>query len=240
MSPDLSSNGCSVETPDTPERCPSLRRHYQSPPTAGFGRDVRGRSHGVYNKSPRCEPTESSGYSTCHVVHVLNHQQLCDVALGLNYLHFCNVIHGSLKGVSQPSGSHPMIVLTSTQHNIHVDPTGCARITNIGVDMVAQNLAPIQSVPGGYHHNVNWAAPEILEITGTYSKEVDVFSFAGVMIEVRHSQTACSRHLEKRPNVPSAQHRFSPVPHRSAVVRLTRQCWQSSVAIARHAQPIRS
>ena len=33
--------------------------------------------------------------------------------------------------------------------------------------------------------SVRWIAPEILDNRETYSKEADVFSFAGVTIEVR-------------------------------------------------------
>ena len=34
-------------------------------------------------------------------------------------------------------------------------------------------------------HGARWIAPEILDDQGTCSKEADIFSFAGVTIEVR-------------------------------------------------------
>lgn len=71
------------------------------------------------------------------------------------------------------------------QKSILVDPNGCARITDIGLFAVAQYQVSLQNVPGNYQHRVYWAAPEILETPGAYSKEADVFAFAGVVIEVR-------------------------------------------------------
>lgn len=64
-----------------------------------------------------------------------------------------------------------------------MDATGHARITDFGLALVTQTLELIQGDSGGYDHNT-WIAPEILD-GGTYSKEADVFSFAGVAIEVR-------------------------------------------------------
>jgi serine/threonine protein kinase len=79
-----------------------------------------------------------------------------------------------------------------------VDPAGCARITDIGLVMVRQSQVSIQSVPEDFQHHVYWAAPEILNSPGAYSKAADVFSFAGVMIEVCHGEPTWSRH---RPDV---------------------------------------
>jgi serine/threonine protein kinase len=65
-----------------------------------------------------------------------------------------------------------------------VDGTGRARITDFGIAMATQDLEQIRSGSAEYGQSVQWIAPEILESGGTYSKEADVFSFAGVTIEV--------------------------------------------------------
>lgn len=109
--------------------------------------------------------------------------QLSNVAEGLNYLHSCDVIHGDLKGVCDyflPL----LIILTPGQLNILVDAAGQARITNIGIAMTAQDMNSIGSAPIERGHSTQWIAPEILGGRGTYSKEADIFSFAGVAIEV--------------------------------------------------------
>ena len=67
-------------------------------------------------------------------------------------------------------------MLTCRQSNILVDATDRARITDFGLVMVTQDPDQMGSA--------RWIAPEILE-GGTYSKEADIFSFAGVTIEVR-------------------------------------------------------
>ncbi|KAF9647776.1 kinase-like protein [Thelephora ganbajun] len=92
---------------------------------------------------------------------------LSDVAQGLNYLHSCDVIHGGLKGSS-----------------ILVESTGRVQITDIGLVMVTQNLDSIRGASAEHEDSARWIAPEILDDRGTYSKEVDVFSFAMVTIEV--------------------------------------------------------
>ena len=68
------------------------------------------------------------------------------------------------------------------QSNILMDATGHARITDFGLAMITQNLGSIRRTSD---HSTRWIAPEILGDQGTYSKEADVFSFAGVAIEVR-------------------------------------------------------
>ena len=112
--------------------------------------------------------------------------QVSDVAEGLNFLHSHNVIHGDLSGVRDRSRSRFTTVLTPTQPNILVDATGRARITDIGLFMITRDLDLIRSASGWYADRARWLAPEILDDLGTYSKEGDVFSFAMVIIEVRH------------------------------------------------------
>jgi len=114
----------------------------------------------------------------------LSHQ-LSDVAEGLNYLHSCNVIHGDVKGVRGCSRFRFTATLTPTQSNVLVDATGHARITDIGLTVVTQNLGLARSASNEHEHSARWIAPEILDNRGTYSKEADVFSFAMVTIEVR-------------------------------------------------------
>ena len=113
------------------------------------------------------------------------HRQLSGVAEGLSYLHSCDVIHGDLKGVRDCPWYCFTTILTPTQSNIFIDPTGCARITNFGLAVVTQNTKSIKCTWIEYGHGVRWIAPEILDDRGTHSREGDVFSFAMVAIEVR-------------------------------------------------------
>ena len=121
--------------------------------------------------------------------HAYSHRQLCDVAKGLEYLHTCDVIHGDLKGVS--GSKHPFTaVLTLDQKNVLVDDSGHARIADFGLATVAQTMDSIRSAS---HHDCSsrWTAPEILN-GGPHNKQTDIFSFAMIMIEVRHGRyTAC-------------------------------------------------
>ena len=106
--------------------------------------------------------------------------QLSGVAEGLNYLHFCSMIHGDLSGVCDFSIPSSTGVLISGQSNILVDATGHARITDFG-------LAAINSTESGsakHDNSVRWIAPEIIDGREAHSKEGDIFSFAGVAIEV--------------------------------------------------------
>jgi len=72
------------------------------------------------------------------------------------------------------------------QSNILVDGTGHARVTDFGLAMITQDLDSIRGNPAEHDQGALWIAPEILGDRGTYSKEADVFSFAGVAIEVRN------------------------------------------------------
>jgi len=53
--------------------------------------------------------------------------------------------------------------------------------------VVTQSLDSAQSAELQRGHTARWTAPEVLD-EKPYSKEADVFSFAMVMIEVRHSE----------------------------------------------------
>ena len=115
----------------------------------------------------------------------LSRFQLLDVANGLCYLHSHNVTHGDLKGVCGSSKSCFTIILTPAQPNILVDNSGNALIADFGLATVTQNLDSVQGTTSHRGHTPRWAAPEVLN-EGTHSKEADIFSFAMVMIEVRH------------------------------------------------------
>jgi len=66
--------------------------------------------------------------------------------------------------------------------------SGTARIADFGLATVTQNLDSLQSTKCQRGHTARWTAPELLN-EGSYSKESDIFSFAMVMIEVRHGGT---------------------------------------------------
>ena len=73
------------------------------------------------------------------------------------------------------------------QSNILVDTTGRARITDFGLVTISHILDVVRGTPSEHVHGAKWAAPEILDGQGSYSMEADVFSFAGVTIEVSFS-----------------------------------------------------
>ena len=54
--------------------------------------------------------------------------------------------------------------------------------------MVTQDPGSMRGPSPEHDQSGHWIAPEILHDRGTYSKEADVFSFAGVAIEVRCRQ----------------------------------------------------
>ena len=140
----------------------------------------------------------------CHSPDSLTLCQLSDVAEGLNYLHSCDMIHGDLNGVRGCSRSYFATEFTADQSNILVDATGHAQITDFGLAMVAQG--PDSTL------DARWIAPEILSDQGTYSKEADVFSFAGVAIEVRCRQPTWGQRM-------TDCHSFQPGFHRCSSVQ---------------------
>ena len=77
------------------------------------------------------------------------------------------------------------MALMTTQPNILVDGSGSALIADFGLAMVAQNPDSVLSISRQRGYTPQWTAPEILN-NGMHSKEADIFSFAMVMIEVRH------------------------------------------------------
>jgi len=69
-----------------------------------------------------------------------------------------------------------------------VDSSGRARIADFGLATVARNIDSMRNASqcGGASR---WTAPEVLN-GGSHTKEMDLFSFAMVMIEVCHGQSS--------------------------------------------------
>ena len=171
--PGLLPSGCIVETLSTSKHRPTSGRHHRPLPTR-FGPDVRRRSNRVYHEQSRCGQALSRScllYLVLCCTMRLSPYQIPDVAKGLNFLHSRNVIHGDLNGVRDRSRSRFTTVLTSTQPNVLVDATGCARTTDIGLVMVTQDLDLVRNASGWRNDRARWIAPEILDDLGTYSKE---------------------------------------------------------------------
>ena len=120
----------------------------------------------------------------------LTPRQMSDVAEVLHFLHSRDIVHGSLMGVRRFPKSCCTTGLTPEQLNILVDDAGRARITDFSLATVGKNSDSMPIVLDDQSHTARWTAPEILTEQGAYSKESDVFSFAMVMIEVRHRQLA--------------------------------------------------
>ena len=97
------------------------------------------------------------------------------------------MIHGDLRGVHNYSRSFfiPLTSDRSDQSSVLVDSAGRARITDIGLAVVTRDLGSTQSASTNHDHDARWIAPEILDDRGSFSKEGDVFAFAGIAIEVR-------------------------------------------------------
>ena len=72
-----------------------------------------------------------------------------------------------------------------------MDDHGHACIADFGLATVARNMDSMQS-DSPHGHFSRWTAPEVLN-GESYSKEADVFSFAMVMIEVRHGRSTGRR-----------------------------------------------
>ena len=118
--------------------------------------------------------------------------QLSDIANGLDYLHSRYVVHGDLKGVRRCSKSHFSTFLTPGQPNVLVDDAGHARIADFGLATLTQNPFSIETPSAQRGYSPRWTAPEVLD-EKPYSKEADIFSFAMVMIEVRHRRSNMPR-----------------------------------------------
>jgi len=94
---------------------------------------------------------------------------LLNVALGLQYLHSCEVIHGDLKSL-----------------NIVVNGDGRALLVDFGLASVIRGQFSMSySNPGRSCGTQRWMAPEVLRSDETHlSKEADVYAFSMVAIEI--------------------------------------------------------
>jgi len=119
--------------------------------------------------------------------HAHPRRQVSDIANGLSYLHSHDVIHGVIAGVSDCSKCCSAAMLTPVQRNILVDGSGHARIAGFGHTTVTQDLDSAQSTPHSDDCCLRWPAPELCKWRDT--KEGDIFSFAMVMVEVRHGRS---------------------------------------------------
>ena len=96
------------------------------------------------------------------------------------------MVHGDLKGVCERRKPRFTTVLTPGQPNILVDDCGNAHITDFGFTTVTQNPDSMGTASCHHGKTPRWTAPEVLKGGPYDGKEADIFSFAMVMIEVRH------------------------------------------------------
>lgn len=181
----FSSGSRNSETHDTP-KCNTSSGWSNCRPSPANARSGAGRRpFDIPQESTGCGQTLASASTPCRAVAQRTNfpPQLADVAEGLNYLHSCDMIHGHLNGVRHCPRSYSLRYSTApVQQNVFVDGIGHARITG-------SDLAPARGTSAGHDRSARWIAPEALGYWGPHTKEADVFSFAGVTIEVR------SRHL---------------------------------------------
>jgi serine/threonine protein kinase len=105
------------------------------------------------------------------------------------------------------------IVLTSHKRNVLVDGSGRVRIADFGFAAITQSLDSFGNAMVVRGYSVRWTAPEASK-GGMVSQKGDIFSFAMVMVEVRHGRFALSTVLTLcLPGVhrcPSLQYWFKP------------------------------
>jgi serine/threonine protein kinase len=69
-----------------------------------------------------------------------------------------------------------------------MEDSGQVRIADFGFAAVTKNLDSVGNTTAARGHTPRWTAPEILE-GGKHSQKGDIFSFAMVMVEVRHGKS---------------------------------------------------
>jgi len=183
---DVLPRGCSMETLDAPKHLTPPGCHPLSP-TARFKLDVWRGPAGIPQESPQCGPSWARTYpSFCIYPMFYSSSQLSGAAKGLYYLHSCNVIHGDLKGVRGCTKIRSTIILIPDQFNILVDNSGQARIADFGLTIITRGLVSVRPASSHRGHTLQWTAPEVLTGEKKSNKASDIFSFAMVMVEVRH------------------------------------------------------
>jgi len=98
-----------------------------------------------------------------------------------------------------------------------MDATNNARITGFGLTTVTRNLDSARGTTGDLVYSARWTAPEILEGKVIRSKEADIFSFAMVMIEVRHGWVIC---VDPWLTVISCYYRYLPAQFRLMIAHI--------------------
>ena len=124
--------------------------------------------------------------------HAESVQKMIGVADGLSYLHFSDVIHGDLRGVTHIRDRGSVLLTLFRQMNILFESTGVPQITDFESSSIALNPYRINDLTTS---SLRWVAPEILEARNDDrhpTKMSDVYAFAMVVIEVKHNHHCCS------------------------------------------------
>jgi serine/threonine protein kinase len=122
---------------------------------------------------------------------LMSGSQILDVAMGLEYLHAEQLVHGDLKAVSDLVST--TIGYLSSQANILVTPSGRACISDFGLANIADAVSlqfthSTASIVGG---TVRYQAPEVL-VGGRNHFGSDIYAFACVCYEVPRSALTSS------------------------------------------------
>jgi serine/threonine protein kinase len=122
---------------------------------------------------------------------------ICDIVLGMRYIHFCDIIHRDLKPA-----------------NILLDENWRGLIGDFGLSRAVSADSPASSGRG----TPAYAAPEQLNPTGPYNSKVDVFAFGWVAYEIMSFPWPVGR---------CAQSELSHPPPRfgSVMPGLIQRCW---------------
>ena len=70
-----------------------------------------------------------------------------------------------------------------SQLSVLVDDTGRARLADFGLSRIVSDFGSATSMTGGF--SVRWAAPEVLNMETSVTKESDIYSFGMMVVEVR-------------------------------------------------------
>lgn len=117
--------------------------------------------------------------------------QIHDIALGMQYIHYKNIIHGDLKGASYISfvRSRSETDVNTSQANVLIDDVGKGCIADFGLskikdDALSQSVTTRDQTLIG---TMRFMAPEMMK--GKISKEGDVYSFGMLIYQVGLSIT---------------------------------------------------